>query len=42
MHLIEQIKACSDSANMDSEMSNLNAEIRYLERELVQSKIKLA
>ena len=27
---------------MDSEISNLNTEIRYLERQLVQSKIKLA
>ena len=41
-HLIEQIKGCAESAKLDSQISGLNAEIRYLERELIQSKIKLA
>ena len=41
-HLIEQIKGCAESAKLDSSMSGLNAEIRFLERELIQSKIKLA
>ena len=41
-HLVEQIRGQGQSSRMDSKICQLQADINYLEKQLVQSKIKLA
>ena len=41
-HLVEQIRGQKESSRLDSKVCQLQADLQYLERQLVQSKIRLA